>query len=172
MHKVFSRAIVLDAHPRTLISVSVLVQHDDGALLAAAVNCVTLALVDAGVPLCGLFVAVSLGLEHRGDAIVASADGGVAMAGSQMDLLSVEENRLAVVATLAYLGSGASPVLWHQHGNVAIPPPLCSAVALDARLAADAVLAFLRLAVSQRVERARARLPSSDEAATATQLAV
>lgn len=59
--------IVLAAmHPNTAISVIIQVVNDDGGLLACAINAACAALVDAGVPLSGLIVAVSCAVNHKG----------------------------------------------------------------------------------------------------------
>ncbi|BBN05429.1 exosome complex component RRP46 [Marchantia polymorpha subsp. ruderalis] len=59
--------IVLSAmHPNTGISIIFQVVHDDGAVLACAINAACAALVDAGIPLNGLIVAVSCAVTTNG----------------------------------------------------------------------------------------------------------
>jgi hypothetical protein len=48
-------------HPRTIISIAIHIQCDEGSALAACINAVTLALVDAGVPMHDLVSAVTGG---------------------------------------------------------------------------------------------------------------
>ena len=51
------RHVRLTALPRTTIQVAIHVRQDDGGALAAAINATCAALVDAGVPMSGLFAA-------------------------------------------------------------------------------------------------------------------
>lgn len=50
--------VAKSAIPRTVLTIIVQVLHDGGSLLATIVNCCSLALVDAGVPLTGTLAAV------------------------------------------------------------------------------------------------------------------
>ncbi|KAL2635037.1 hypothetical protein R1flu_006516 [Riccia fluitans] len=63
--------IVLSSmHPNTGISIILQVVNDDGAILACAINAACAALVDAGIPLTGLIVAVSVGVTTHGVVVV------------------------------------------------------------------------------------------------------
>lgn len=53
--------------PRTQISVIVQVLADDGAVLATAANCVSLALLDAGIPVRGVLASASVGISKDGE---------------------------------------------------------------------------------------------------------
>lgn len=55
-------AVLATMYPRTQIAITVQVVHDDGALLATAINAVLLALMDAGVALTSLLPAVCCAL--------------------------------------------------------------------------------------------------------------
>ncbi|GBG73635.1 hypothetical protein CBR_g16978 [Chara braunii] len=58
--------VISEAYPRAGISVIVQVIHDDGALLACAVNAVCAALVDAAISLRGMVVAVGCAVSREG----------------------------------------------------------------------------------------------------------
>lgn len=169
MHDVFDGVIVAAVHPRTFINVDVQVIHDDGALLPAVLNCVTLALVDAGIPIDGMVAAVSAGLP-RPDADVGAAaapvipalagreapDGGLADGAPLLDLLASEEGRCRVAGAYAFKGpqqpaAGAAPVFTRQAGACSWDD---TQTLLDtASTAAGTVLAFLRLAAQNKVAR-------------------
>jgi ribonuclease PH len=51
LEAVFRQAVLLEAHPRALTTITVQVCGDDGGLASTAVNACSLALMDAGVPL-------------------------------------------------------------------------------------------------------------------------
>eukprot|EP00128_Syssomonas_multiformis_P010069 Colp12_sorted_trinity150504_noHs@18515 len=59
IRKVFENVILTTLHPRTSIQIIVQVLHDDGALLACAINATCLALMDAGIAMKGLACATS-----------------------------------------------------------------------------------------------------------------
>eukprot|EP01068_Selenidium_serpulae_P009294 Selendium_serpulae@DN5199_c0_g1_i3.p1 len=68
----FEAAIILDRYPRSEIAISVLVMEADGGICSAAINAVTLALLDAGVCMrdmvvsctCGYLEDVLIDLSH------------------------------------------------------------------------------------------------------------
>ncbi|ERN15077.1 hypothetical protein AMTR_s00056p00044410 [Amborella trichopoda] len=57
-------------HPNTTTSVIIQVMHDDGALLPCAINAACAALVDAGIPLKSLAVAICCGITESGSIIL------------------------------------------------------------------------------------------------------
>lgn len=79
---------LLTIHPNTTTSVIVQVVADDGALLPCAINASCAALVDAGVPLKHLAVAISCGLTESGSLI--------------LDPTLVEEQKLQAFAYLVF----------------------------------------------------------------------
>lgn len=156
LHAVFDGVLVSDAFPRCVVSVHVQVLHDDGALLPAALNCVTLALVDAGVPLAGLVAAVSCGMDDSG---VVGRGGGGAHAPPPhpssdvlFDLLPAEEAGCRVGATVAFQGAGGPGPLFVRQVGLATWEE-SAALLGAARHAGNTVLAFLRLAIGQKVAR-------------------
>ena len=97
-------AIITSLHPRTAISIVVQVIADDGALLSAALNGATLALLHAAIPMRGPAVGCTIALLPSGAAL--------------LDPTADEERDAAAVVTLGYLlrdlqGLGAERQLLH-----------------------------------------------------------
>lgn len=89
--------MVLTAHPRTLVTLCVHVQGDDGGVGAMAVNAAMLALTNARVPMKTMVGAVSLGL-YRGE-----EEGGSGGAPRlEFDATGVEEEGAHALALVAY----------------------------------------------------------------------
>mmetsp|Transcript_33780 Transcript_33780/g.95602 ORF Transcript_33780/g.95602 Transcript_33780/m.95602 type:complete len:244 (-) Transcript_33780:179-910(-) len=65
-------AILGALHPRTTVQVVLQVVSDDGALLACAINAACFALLDAGVPMSRMFMAVGCCVTEGGDLLVDS----------------------------------------------------------------------------------------------------
>ncbi|KAF7721995.1 Exosome component 5 [Apophysomyces ossiformis] len=66
----FEPVILAGMMPRTLIQIVVQIMKDDGSVLAAAVNGITLALLDAGVPMKFMAAAVSCAIDKNTNAIL------------------------------------------------------------------------------------------------------
>ena len=62
IQKVFQEAIVMELYPRSQIEIFVEVLQQDGSAVSAAINAVTLALIDAGIPLKDIVSSCTLGL--------------------------------------------------------------------------------------------------------------
>ncbi len=60
IEEIFSSAIITSIFPRSTIDISIDVLNADGGVLPAAINCVTLALISAGIPLYDYVQAVSV----------------------------------------------------------------------------------------------------------------
>jgi exosome complex component RRP41 len=69
LRQTFEEAVQLQLSPRSQIDISVLVLEQDGGVLQTAINAVTLALVDAGIPMNDYICATSAGLVDN-DAIL------------------------------------------------------------------------------------------------------
>lgn len=127
----FEPAITLSLYPRSSIDISLLILNQDGSLLSASINAVTLALVHAGIALTSPVSAVSISVLHDT---------------ALLDPCSPEESELPTVtaACMAPLGS-------EETGKVTL-------VALENRLTIERFEALLRLAskaaaiVSQEIE--------------------
>lgn len=144
LHSIFDPVIVSAAHPRTVVSVHAQVVHDDGSLLPALINCVSLGLVDAGVPLDGIVSSVSCSAQPPGS----SGSGGTAL-----DLLLSEEAACTLAGAYAFKGAGgaAGPVFVRQSGRGTWAQT--RALVEDAAHASNTVLAFLRLAIQRKLAR-------------------
>ena len=104
-------AIITSLHPRTAISIVVQVIADDGALLSAALNGATLALLHAAIPMRGPAVGCTIALLPSGAAL--------------LDPTADEERDAAAVVTLGYrlrdlqgLGAERQLLLSHARGAV------------------------------------------------------
>lgn len=106
-------AVITTLHPRTAVSIAVQQLHDDGSCLAAALNATGLALLDAGVPLHGQLVAVSVAVLQ---------DGSV-----QLDPDAQAESTARARTTFAFMGNAL--LVSHTRGR-------CSAAELSAALSA------------------------------------
>ncbi len=82
-------AILISAHPRTAISIVIQVCRDDGSLLSAVINAACVALVQAGVPLCGMLAGCCIAVLPSGEAL--------------LDPTAEEQREADSVSTYAYL---------------------------------------------------------------------
>ncbi|XP_077210857.1 ribosomal protein S5 domain 2-like superfamily protein [Tasmannia lanceolata] len=85
---------ILTIHPNTTTSVILQVISDDGALLPCAINAACAALVDAGIPLSHLAVAVCCALTESGSVI--------------LDPTKLEEQKMQAFAYLVFPNSALS----------------------------------------------------------------
>ena len=97
---VLEASVATEVHPRSAISITLQVVHDDGSLLAALINCASLCLLDAAVPLRGTLAAASCGFRK-------SADGSTPDPKTEvvLDMTNAEESASAVTCTVAITGS-------------------------------------------------------------------
>lgn len=65
LERTFDQSIMATLYPKTLIEVHVQVLAQDGGLLAAVTNAITLALVDAGIAMYDYVAAVSVGMHDQ-----------------------------------------------------------------------------------------------------------
>lgn len=66
LHASLCKSVLHTLHPRTEIKIVVQILHDDGSLFAATINATTLALIDAGIPLRSLVVAIGCVTRKNG----------------------------------------------------------------------------------------------------------
>lgn len=85
---------LLTVNPNTTTSIILQVVNDDGALLPCAINAATVALVDAGIPLKHLAVAISCGLQESGSVF--------------LDPTKLEEQNMQAFAYLVFPNSACS----------------------------------------------------------------
>ncbi|EGW35433.1 uncharacterized protein SPAPADRAFT_58653 [Spathaspora passalidarum NRRL Y-27907] len=89
LERTFNECIMGHLYPRTLISVTVQVLAQDGGLLAAMTNAVTLALIDAGIAMYDYVSGVNAGLYDQTSAL--------------LDLNTLEENDMCSL-TIGVIG--------------------------------------------------------------------
>ncbi len=70
-----SSCILLERYPRCVIQVVIQIVQSDGCVLGSAVNCAVLALMDAGVAMRGLPVASTCVVIHHDDVVVEDEEG-------------------------------------------------------------------------------------------------
>ncbi|KJE97874.1 hypothetical protein CAOG_09141 [Capsaspora owczarzaki ATCC 30864] len=128
------------ANPRTSITVIVQVMHDDGALLACALNSASMALIDAGVPMSAVLAAVTC-------AWLPAADGS-----SERRLLldpTLEEQTAATsIATFAFESTNQEIVFSSTEGQLTVDEYFYT-IEMAQKAAAN-VLAFMRLSLERK----------------------
>ena len=125
---------MLSLIPRTVITVVVETVHDDGGLLAAAINGACLAFLDAGVAMRGLVTATACALAGPGRII--------------LDPTAAEEKAASAVVTTAWLSNQPGVVTCVTSG---IQTEAEYLAAVDAGQAgAKSTLAFLRMAYEHK----------------------
>ena len=150
-----------DAYPRTVIEVVVQLLKSDGSAVATALNAAVLALMDAGVEMVGLPVATTcLVTEDGGDG---GADKTKTKFELRLDPCAEEEapGEGAVVIVVTNSSSNAEAAGSDGGGAGILSSMSFGTTSLEAYLAcvegsaraSKAVLAFLRLAVEQKVTR-------------------
>ncbi|KAF2723559.1 ribosomal protein S5 domain 2-like protein [Polychaeton citri CBS 116435] len=98
----FGGVVLGHLYPHSVVQVNVAVLSQDGGVLAACINAVGLALVDAGVPMMGYVAAVTVGSTGTGGG---SGGEGEDADDPVLDLNGLEENELPFL-TLATVGGG------------------------------------------------------------------
>ena len=122
-----SGSVQLSEYPKSVISVNVLVLEDDGAALAAAITCASLALADASVLIYGLVPACNcVLLPAGGDEAPAGGDEGRCGAGVGIDkggsvLLDpcADELRAASATTTGAHMPSLQQLILHEHEGAA-----------------------------------------------------
>ncbi len=70
IQKIFEDAILMDQFPRSQVEIFVEILQSDGSVVSAAINAVTLALVNAGIPLKDMVASCTLGLMDSKNVLV------------------------------------------------------------------------------------------------------
>lgn len=96
IERTFNEVVLLQLHPRSQIDIAITVLQQDGGAASAAINAVTLALIDAGIPLYTFVSSTTAGIELS-----------ESLPRTLLDLTSAEESDISflTVATEG-LGSG------------------------------------------------------------------
>jgi len=120
-----SGSVQLSEYPKSVISVNVLVLEDDGAALAAAITCASLALADASVLIYGLVPACNcVLLPAGGDEAPAGGDEGGAGVGIDkggaviLDPCADELRSASATTTVAHMPS-LQQLMLHEHEGAA-----------------------------------------------------
>ncbi|KAJ3124104.1 Exosome component 5 [Nowakowskiella sp. JEL0407] len=74
IRETFSASILSALHPRTSIQITIQVLSEDGSILATAINAVSLALIDAGLPLKSVLGSIMCAITDDGDLILDPLD--------------------------------------------------------------------------------------------------
>ncbi|OQR97799.1 exosome component Rrp46 [Achlya hypogyna] len=138
LRQTFEPIILLENFPRAVISVTVQVVEDDGALLAVAINAVNLALLDAGVPMRGIVGAITCTILEDGQLC--------------LDPSLSEGEAAAATVTTASCGN-SDGVLTSMTSGVLTEAQYfaCSEIC---RRGIDSVLAFVRIAQETKFQKA------------------
>lgn len=141
--------IKIDEYPRNVIEVVIQVIKSDGSLIATALNAATLALLDAGIQMKSLPIATTCLVPTNG------IDGGYRFDPTSEEEVS-EEYSVLVVSTDSVEEGVISSITF---GAFQLDSFL--ACAEGARRASKAVLAFMRIAIEQKITREAKTLWSS-----------
>ena len=162
---------MLERYPRCVIQVVVQIVQADGSVLGTAVNCAVMALMDAGVAMSGLPVASTCVVVPRGvvgGGVDTDNNGGETDDTIWLDPTAEEESGeghsiVVLVTDMASSSSGCSAIS-KQSGNgeeiitnftfgapMALKGLLSSVE--SAKSSSAAMVAFMRLAVEQKVQR-------------------
>lgn len=63
--QLFSKMVILETYPKSMISINVTVLQQDGGVLSAIINCITTALINNSIQLYDIVTAVSVGIVDQ-----------------------------------------------------------------------------------------------------------
>eukprot|EP01134_Creolimax_fragrantissima_P005748 CFRG5748T1 len=124
--------------PRTSISIAIQILRDDGALFACSVNGLTMALIDAGIPLSCMFGAISLSYTEDGILLV--------------DALKAEEETAKASMTFVVASNDLSNIAATTSDGLCSDEQYFQALGVG-RKGCAAVLSFMRLSLTRKVSR-------------------
>jgi len=130
--------ILTTLHPRTQITIVIQVYSDDGSIISCAINAVCLALLDAGIEMNGMIGSVTLAYQKIDDQDVFYFD---------PDLL--EEIESKAVAIFAFGNNSNNIIMSKVEGK--LTEELYFLAIKNAREATDKIIAFMKLAVKNRI---------------------
>ncbi|KDO30684.1 hypothetical protein SPRG_04585 [Saprolegnia parasitica CBS 223.65] len=138
LRETFEPIIVLENFPRAVVSITVQVVEDDGALLAVAINAVNLALIDAGVPMRSIVGAITCSILEDGQLC--------------LDPSRSEGETAAATVTTACCGNNDGILTSMTSGVLSEEQYFaCSEIC---RRAIDSVLAFVRISQESKFNKA------------------
>ncbi|CAM9496886.1 unnamed protein product [Pylaiella littoralis] len=140
LRRSLEEVVLRSRYPRAVVSVVIQVIVDDGAVLSAALNAATMALLNAGVEMTGIAISVTCSIT---DAI-----GGRSVL---LDPCKSEEAEAAATAAIATLSASGGILSCHAVGLMSREEyfACCEAAALGT----TAVRSFVRLSTEQKVKR-------------------
>lgn len=163
-----SSCIMLERYPRCVIQVVITIVQADGAVLGSSVNCAALALMDAGVAMRGMPVASTCVViqnnyvteKEQDNMDETDGDGGAMV---WLDPTAEEESGEghAIAVHVTNMTSSSSPEGGSDVGEIISSFTFGSPLSLEGLLASmertmqsrAAMVAFMRLAVEQKVQR-------------------
>ncbi|CAM9677357.1 unnamed protein product [Ectocarpus sp. 12 AP-2014] len=140
LRRSLEEVVLRSRYPRTVVSVIVQVIVDDGAVLSAALNAATMALLNAGVEMTGMALSVTC-------CITAAVSGRSVL----LDPCKVEEIDAAATAVVATLSAGGGVLSCRAVGSMSQEEYFACCEA--ASLGTTAVRSFVRLSAEQKVNR-------------------
>ncbi|CAM9786791.1 unnamed protein product [Ectocarpus sp. 12 AP-2014] len=140
LRRSLEEVVLRSRYPRTVVSVIIQVIVDDGAVLSAALNAATMALLNAGVEMTGMALSVTC-------CITAAVSGRSVL----LDPCKVEEIDAAATAVVATLSAGGGVLSCRAVGSMSQEEYFACCEA--ASLGTTAVRSFVRLSAEQKVNR-------------------
>jgi len=163
LRSIATSVLLLALHPRCLISVTVQVMHDDGGVLACAINAMCLALADSGLRMRAMVAAtvcaVTAAPTAAGDGAGGEAGGEVAGGGGRLLLdpdLAEEQGAGAVVITAHEHKAGGAAGVVSSHTTGRLNEQQYFACLEASSQAALSTVAFMRTAIEARLHREHA----------------
>ncbi|CAM9969530.1 unnamed protein product [Ectocarpus fasciculatus] len=140
LRRSLEEVVLRSRYPRTVVSVIIQVIVDDGAVLSAALNAATMALLNAGVEMTGMALSVTC-------CITAPVSGRSVL----LDPCKAEEIDAAATAVVATLSAGGGVLSCRAVGSMSQEEYFACCEA--ASLGTTAVRSFVRLSAEQKVNR-------------------
>ncbi|CAM9833281.1 unnamed protein product [Ectocarpus sp. 6 AP-2014] len=140
LRRSLEEVVLRSRYPRTVVSVIIQVIVDDGAVLSAALNAATMALLNAGVEMTGMALSVTC-------CITAAVSGRSVL----LDPCKAEEIDAAATAVVATLSAGGGVLSCRAVGSMSQEEYFACCEA--ASLGTTAVRSFVRLSAEQKVNR-------------------
>ncbi|CAM9644402.1 unnamed protein product [Hapterophycus canaliculatus] len=137
--------VLRSRYPRTVVSVVIQVIVDDGAVLSAALNAATMALLNAGVEMTGIALSVTCCITSA----ITSTNPGIRSV--LLDPCKSEETDAAATVAVATLSAGGGVLSCRAVGSMSREEyfACCEAAALGT----TAVRSFVRMSAEQKVNR-------------------
>lgn len=146
-----SACIMTEQYPRTIIEVVVEVLKGDGSILATTVNASVLALMDAGIMMRSLPIATTCVISNN-SIIKLDPTADEELEDGSASVVLVTESNINAAAPMIKDGGNANLIGSTTFGLCTTPEKFLACVEAASR-ASSAVVAFMRLALEQKLER-------------------